>query len=243
LKAPRTYVTIIWRARNSAALCPGSNIHLAISAPSSSAFWSEPYRLNLYCALRWELLGRNIPLRLTLENAALIRIARAAHRGSHGSSFSAASIVALPGAPLASSPRSSQVRQPTRVSARHLTNRRPSELAPRARRCHAIRVSANAATPAALVAPAGGTGETRVRRAVGARTIGASRRSALARGDATTTSTSTTTGTPRRNDRESDCDQAGVRFPMINAVPESVRDPIIRPASFRTTGFNLTMPR
>src|SRR5713226_2996205 len=30
LKCPRTHVTIMWRARNSAAVCPGSKIHFVI---------------------------------------------------------------------------------------------------------------------------------------------------------------------------------------------------------------------
>src|SRR5437899_6318233 len=43
LKWPRTYVTIMCRAQNSAAVCPGSKNHLAIGAPFLAALTHHRY--------------------------------------------------------------------------------------------------------------------------------------------------------------------------------------------------------
>src|SRR5882724_412696 len=45
LKCPRTYVTIMWRAQNSAAVCPGSKNHLAIAPPIGTGPEENAHRI------------------------------------------------------------------------------------------------------------------------------------------------------------------------------------------------------
>src|SRR6266478_2898666 len=44
LKWPRTYVTIMWRAQNSAEVCPGSRNHLAMGASFAPRYQQSSFR-------------------------------------------------------------------------------------------------------------------------------------------------------------------------------------------------------